>query len=53
MTTLSHRPLFAQTPPKEQLPPMQNEPNQAEIDAETARRLREAAQERREPGKSK
>lgn len=28
-----------------ELPPMQDEPNQAEIDAETARRLREAAKE--------
>lgn len=30
----------------EGIPPLQNEPNQAEIDAETARRLREAAKEK-------
>lgn len=36
---------------KDKLPPMQNEPNQAEIDAETARRLREAAQAREEAKK--
>lgn len=47
MATLSHHPLFAKTDDKDKLPPMVNEPNQAEIDAETARRLREAAEERR------
>ncbi len=36
---------------KDKLPPMQNEPNQAEIDAETARRLREAAQAQKEANK--
>ena len=38
---------LTQTTDKGKLPPLQDEPNQAEIDAETARRLREAAQERR------
>ena len=33
---------------KNELPPMKNEENQAEIDAECARRLREAAEERRQ-----
>lgn len=37
-----------QTTDKDKLPPMVNEPNQAEIDRETARQLREAAQERRD-----
>jgi hypothetical protein len=32
---------------KDELPPMKDEENQAEIDAEAARRLREAAEERR------
>jgi hypothetical protein len=33
---------------KEELPPMTDEPNQAEIDAEQARRLREATEKRKE-----
>lgn len=53
MTTLSRYPVFAQTDGKDKLPPMKDEPNQAEIDAETARRLSEAAQERREQAKPK
>lgn len=36
---------------KEQLPPMKNEPNQAQIDAAQAAKLREAAQERRDKDK--
>lgn len=32
----------------EELPPMRNEWNQKEIDAETARRLREAAEQRKQ-----
>lgn len=40
-----------QTTDKDKLPPMVNEPNQAEIDRETASRLREAAQERRDQQK--
>lgn len=40
-----------QTDSKDKLPPMVNEPRQAEIDAETARQLREAAQERRDQQK--
>lgn len=52
MTNVSRYPVFAQTD-KDKLPPMQNEPNQAEIDAESARRLREAAQERRDQQQKK
>lgn len=48
MTNVTRYPVFAQTDSKDKLPPMVNEPNQAEIDRETARQLREAAQERRE-----
>lgn len=47
MQTLSQNGVFAKVDPI-QLPPMQNEPNQAEIDAKQAQVLREAAQERRE-----
>jgi len=36
---------------KDKIPPMTNEPNQAEIDAEAARILREAAQERKDKKK--
>lgn len=50
MATLTHHPVFVQTT-RDKLPPLQNEPNQAEIDAETAHRLREAAQERCEQQK--
>lgn len=53
MVNVSQRPIFAQTDSKDKLPPMQNEPRQAEIDAETARRLREAAQERRDQQQKK
>jgi len=38
---------LTQTTDKDKLPPLVNEPNQAEIDAEAARRLREATQERK------
>lgn len=41
----------SQTTDKDKLPPMVNEPNQAEIDAKTASQLREAAQERRDQQK--
>lgn len=51
MVNVSRCTVFAQTTDKDKLPPMVNEPNQAEIDAETARRLREAAQERRDQQK--
>ena len=50
MVNVSRYPVFAQTD-KDKLPPMQNEPRQAEIDAESARQLREAAQERRDQQK--
>lgn len=50
MANVSRYPVFAQTD-KDKLPPMVNEPNQAEIDRETARQLREAAQERRDQQK--
>ena len=50
MTNVTRYPVFAQTD-KDKLPPMTNEPNQAEIDRETARQLREAAQERRDQQK--
>lgn len=48
MANVSRRGQFAQTDRKDKLPPLVDEPNQAEIDAETARRLREAAQERQQ-----
>ncbi len=48
MTNVSRYPVFAQTDSKDKLPPMVNEPNQAEIDRETARQLREAAEQRRD-----
>ncbi len=51
MVNVSRYPVFAKSDDKDKLPPMVNEPNQAEIDAETARRLREAAQERRDQQK--
>ena len=54
MNNLTHCLVFAQTDAnQEKLPPMTDEPNQAAIDAEAARRLREAARERREQGKTR
>lgn len=50
MLNVSQYPVFAQTD-KDKLPPLKDEPNQAEIDRESARILKEAAQERRDQQK--